>query len=301
MIPDYQTLILPILRLAGAGSFRTVEAVEQVANEFHLTSEERAELLPAGRQTILANRVHWALAQLSRAKLLNRLRQGIYEITDLGTKVLANPPPRIDIVFLSRFDRLDHGGTDASESVQPLAHSERKANLAPDTPDERIETALADLNTALRADLLERVQAMTPNRFEKLVIDLMLGMRYGAAGSGKHLGRTSDGGVDGIINEDVLGLDVIYLQAKRYASDNVIGVEKIREFAGALDERGATRGVFVTTSRFAAPARAYAERSHKRLVLIEGEQLARLLVEYGVGVRTYRTVEMKEADAGYFE
>jgi restriction system protein len=214
MIPDYQTLILPILRLAGTGSFRTVEAVDQVANEFHLTSEERAELLPAGRQTILANRVHWALAQLSKAKLLNRLRQGMYEITDLGSKVLLNPPPRIDIVFLSQFDHLDQGGADALQSVQRLVQPERKPNSASDTPDERIEAALTDLNTALRADLLERVQAMTPNRFEKLVVDLMLGMRYGAAGSGKHLGRTSDGGVDGIINEDVLGLDVIYLSSQ---------------------------------------------------------------------------------------
>ena len=298
MIPDYQTLILPILRIVGAGAFRTVDTVDHVADEFHLTSEERTELLPAGRQTILANRVHWALAQLSRGGLLTKMRQGVYEISDLGTKVLANPPARIDIAFLSQFERLNQARTKAPDSNELLVSPERERKLAVGTPDERIEAAFGDLNAALRADLLERVQGMNPNRFEKLVVDLMLGMRYGAAGSGKHLGRTSDGGVDGVINEDVLGLDVIYLQAKRYAADNVIGVEKIREFAGALDERGATKGVFVTTSRFAAPARAYAERSHKRLILIDGDELARLLVEYGVGVRTYRTVAMKEPDSG---
>jgi restriction system protein len=142
---------------------------------------------------------------------------------------------------------------------------------------------------------------MSPIAFERLIIDLMLAMGYGTTGSGEHLGQTSDGGVDGVINEDVLGLDRIYLQAKRYATGNNIGVEKIREFAGALDERGATKGVFVTTSRFAVPASKYAERSHKRVVLIDGEELARLLVKFGVGVRVYRTVETKALDTQYFD
>lgn len=142
---------------------------------------------------------------------------------------------------------------------------------------------------------------MDPTAFEKLIIDLMLAMGYGAGGSGQHLGRTNDGGVDGVINEDVLGLDIIYLQAKRYAEGTGIGVDKIREFAGSLDERGATKGVFVTTSHFAPQARAYAQRSPKRLVLIDGEELTRLLLLHGVGVRLHRRIELKRLDTDYFD
>jgi restriction system protein len=153
---------------------------------------------------------------------------------------------------------------------------------------------------ALRDELLTRILNTDPTFFEKVIIDLMLAMGYGASGSGQHLGKTNDGGIDGIINEDPLGLDVVFLQAKRYAPGNNIGVEKIREFAGSLDEKGAVKGVFVTTSSFAQGARNYAERSPKRLILIDGEELTRLLIRYGVAVRTFRTVELKKIDLDYF-
>jgi restriction system protein len=225
----------------------------------------------------------------------------VYSITHRGREVLVQPPERIDIRFLSQFEGFDEFRSRVSEQDEEERSPEPTAALAAGTPDERIEAAFNDLNVALQAELLERVQAMHPTAFEKLIVDLMLGMGYGARGSGKHLGRTSDGGVDGIINEDVLGLDIIYLQAKRYATGSVIGVEKIREFAGALDERGATKGVFVTTSHFAPQAHAYAQRSHKRLVLIDGEELTRLLAQYDIGVRAYRAVEMKKLDSDYFD
>jgi restriction system protein len=156
------------------------------------------------------------------------------------------------------------------------------------------------MNSALRQELLVRITIADPTFFEHLIIDLMIKMGYGGSGSGRHLGKTSDGGVDGIINEDPLGLDIVYLQAKRYAPGNAIGVDKVREFAGSLDERGAVKGVFVTTSHFAPQARQYAERSPKRLILIDGEELTRLLVRYGVGVRTFETVELKKIDFDYF-
>ncbi|HTR14397.1 MAG TPA: restriction endonuclease, partial [Roseiarcus sp.] len=300
-VPDFQSLMLPVLRLANGSDVRTSEAVERIATEFHLSPDERAELLPSGRQTKIANRVYWAFVYLSKAGLLNRRQRGLYGVTDQGRKVLAKPPARIDIPFLSQFKRFNEfrakspETNDAEHSPKPISM------LAVGTPDERIETALNELNVALRAELLERVLSMTPTAFEKLIVDLMLGMGYGAKGSGEHLGRTSDGGVDGVINEDVLGLDIIYLQAKRYAVGNGIGVEKIREFAGVLDERGATKGVFVTTSHFATQARTYGKHSPKRLILIDGEELARLLVQYGIGVRVYRAVEMKKLDLDYFE
>ncbi len=168
------------------------------------------------------------------------------------------------------------------------------------TPEERIEAAADELSSAIREELLSRIIEATPTFFEVLIVDLMLAMGYGGSGSGKHLGKSSDGGVDGVINEDPLGLDIVYLQAKRYAPGNTIGVNQIREFAGSLDERGAIKGVFVTTSTFAGPARSYAERSPKRLILIDGEELTRLLVRYGVGVRSFRTIELRRLDEDYF-
>jgi restriction system protein len=178
--------------------------------------------------------------------------------------------------------------------------SASNASEAVATPEEQIEIAAQEMNSALRDELLARIVTADPTFFEKVIIDLMLAMGYGASGSGQHLGKTNDGGIDGIINEDPLGLDVVFLQAKRYAPGNNIGVEKIREFAGSLDEKGAVKGVFVTTSSFAQGARNYAERSPKRLILIDGEELTRLLVRYGVAVRTFRTVELKKIDMDYF-
>lgn len=300
-VPDFQTVMLPVLRLANGGEVRASDAVDRICDEFHLTPDERAELLPSGRQAKIANRVHWAVTYLVKAGLLSRPQRGVFAITEKGREVLANPPARIDIDFLSQFDGFDQFRTKSSEEIEGEPSTEPTATLAAGTPDERIEAAFNDLNVTLRAELLDRVQTMHPTTFEKVIIDLMLGMGYGAGGSSKHLGRTSDGGVDGVINEDVLGLDIIYLQAKRYATGNAIEVDKIREFAGALDERGATKGVFVTTSHFAPQARAYAQRSPKRLVLIDGEELTRLLVQYGIGVRVYRNVEMKKLDTDYFD
>ena len=298
-IPDFQTLMLPTLQLAARGEFRTRDLVEQLATKFSLSDEERNALLPSGRQTTIVNRTSWAVIYLNKAGLLERKQRGVYAITDRGRSVLTNPPPRIDIRFLSQFDGFDEFRSQSGESIPAESEVAQSANVG--TPDERIDVAVNDLNTALGTDLIDRVRAMDPTAFEKLIVDLLLGMGYGAGGSGQHLGRSSDGGVDGVINEDVLGLDVIYIQAKRYAEGNTIGVEKIREFAGSLDERGATKGVFVTTSHFAAPAATYAQRSPKRLVLIDGRELTRLLIQHGVGVRTYRQLELKRVDTDYFD
>lgn len=298
-IPDFQTLMLPVLRLADAGEIKVAAAVDQVANQFGLTDVEREELLPSGRQAKIANRVHWSVTYLVKSGLVERPRRGCFVITPKGKAVLSRPPERIDIAFLSQFKGFDDFRTKAngehSVEVDPTQE------LASGTPEERVEAAFEDLNGALRDELLERILVMHPTAFEKLIVDLMLGMGYGANGSGERLGRTSDGGIDGVINEDVLGLDIIHLQAKRYATGTAIGVEKIREFAGALDERGATKGVFVTTSHFAPSAKQYAQRSPKRLILIDGEELTRLLVKYGVAVRGYRILELKKIDTDYFD
>ena len=291
--------MLPVLRLAAEGESKVRDVIDRISNEFDLNAEERAEILPSGHQTRIANRIHWAVSYLVKADLLERPRRGHFAITDQGRKVLAAAPGRIDIPFLSQFKAFgecrSRSNGEESVEVEPMPA------LASCTPDERVDAAFDDLNSALRTELLERILAMDPSAFEKLIIDLMLGWGgYGGGGSGQHVGRTADGGIDGVINEDVLGLDIIYLQAKRNAPGNDIGVEKIREFAGVLDERGATKGVFVTTSHFAGPARTYAESSHKRLVLIDGQELMRLLIEYGVAVRAYRKLELKRLDTDYF-
>ena len=298
-IPDFQTLMLPVLRLADSGEIKVAAAVDQVANQFGLTDVEQEELLPSGRQAKIANRVHWSVTYLVKSGLVERPRRGCFVITPKGKTVLSRPPERIDIAFLSQFEGFDDFRTKANKE-HPV-QVEPTQELASGTPEERVEAAFEDLNGALRDELLERILVMHPTAFEKLIVDLMLGMGYGANGSGERLGRTSDGGIDGVINEDVLGLDIIHLQAKRYATGTAIGVEKIREFAGALDERGATKGVFVTTSHFAPSAKQYAQRSPKRLILIDGEELTRLLVKYGVAVRGYRILELKNIDTDYFD
>jgi restriction system protein len=176
--------------------------------------------------------------------------------------------------------------------------------LAPtDTPEDRIETAYTEITDELRAALLDGVTKGTPTFFEKVVVDLLTSMGYGGSrkDASRRVGKTADGGIDGIINEDPLGLDIVYLQAKRYAPSNTVGVEKVREFAGALAERGATKGVFVTTSHFAPSAKAFADRIPQRLILIDGEELTGLMVQYGVGVRTERTIELRKLDLGYFD
>jgi len=298
-IPDFQTLMLPVLRLSETGEIRISEGVARMADEFALTTPEREELLPSGRQAKIANRVHWAVTYLVKSGLLERPRRGYFAITPKGKAVLAQPPARIDIAFLSQFDGFEQFRTKSGDG-EPAA-VETTGDVAAGTPEERVEASFEDLNGALRQELLERILVMHPAAFEKLIVDLMLAMGYGANGSGERLGRTSDGGIDGVINEDVLGLDIIHLQAKRYATGNAIGVEKIREFAGALDERGATKGVFVTTSHFAPAAIQYAHRSPKRLILIDGEELTRLLVRHDVAVRAYRHLVLKKVDTDYFD
>jgi restriction system protein len=296
--------MLPVLRLAAEKERPIRECVDLVADEFSLTPEEREELLPSGRQTALYNRIHWAASYMAQAGLLERPRRGVIAVTPRGREILNKHPERIDNSVLAQFAEFQafrkraRAGMEDNNEV-PVALLLATADEL-GTPEERIEAAFREMNSALRQELLVRITIADPTFFEHLIIDLMIKMGYGGSGSGRHLGKTSDGGVDGIINEDPLGLDIVYLQAKRYAPGNAIGVDKVREFAGSLDERGAVKGVFVTTSHFAPQARQYAERSPKRLILIDGEELTRLLVRYGVGVRTFETVELKKIDFDYF-
>jgi len=304
-IPDFQSFMLPALRLAANGPIRATDAIASLSDEFSLTEAERGELLVSGRQTKVANRVYWTLVHLTKAELLKREARGLYAISEEGRRALTENPPRIDVNFLStrseKYRQFRAVGVTETESEDTPTMTPAGDILEHDTPEERIDAAFTELNNALESDLYERVLAMNDSDFERLIVALMLGLGYGAGGLGKRTGGSGDGAIDGIITEDVLGLDVIYLQAKRYTQDSAIGPDKIREFAGAMDAHGITKGVFVTTSRYTKSALEYAERSHKRLCLIGGKELTRLMVKHGIGVRDYRAWKLQKIDMDFFD
>jgi restriction system protein len=304
-IPNFQSFMLPTLRLAARGPIRTTEAIAHLSDEFSLSEAERNELLASGRQTRVANRIYWTFVHLTKADLLKREARGLYAISEEGHRALAENPSRIDLNFLlarsEKYRQFRAVGTPATEGEGMPIVTPASNILDQDTPEERIDAAFTELNNALQSDLYERVLAMDDSDFERLIVALMLGLGYGAGGLGKRVGGSGDGAIDGIITEDVLGLDVIYLQAKKYAQDSAIGPDKIREFAGAMDAHGITKGVFVTTSRYTKSALEYAERSHKRLRLIDGKELTRLMVKHGIGVRDDKTWKLQKIDADFFE
>ncbi|MGO4111952.1 restriction endonuclease [Rhizobium ruizarguesonis] len=304
MIPDYQTLMLPVLRLAAEGETRVAEVAERIADDLGLTLEERDELLPSGRQRLLHNRIHWAKFYMSKAGLIASPARGRFVATKKGKALLSAAPERIDVALLMHepefreFYRNEGGATEEKNiAVRPS-----EATPAATTPEEQIDAAHAALAAALRDDLLERILANSPTFFEQLIVDLLVAMGYGGShkDAAAQLGRTGDGGVDGIVNEDRLGLDRIYVQAKRYVPGNPVGRPDVNGFVGSLVGLGATKGVFVTTSTFSQPARDYVKHLAQRVILIDGRELADLMIEHGVGVRGYRTVEFKRLDEDFF-
>ena len=305
-VPDYESLMLPVLKLAAVGEVSVREAVERLASDLQLTEEDLKKLLPSGKQTTFANRVHWAKTYLVQAGLLAMTKRAHFKITDRGRQVLASNPEHVDNELLIQFPefkdfRSRRHTTVADDSAAPEGAETAQALKA--TPEELVDAAYSEITEELRANLLDRIVAGTPAFFEKLIVDLLVAMGYGGsrADAGRRVGQVGDGGIDGIINEDQLGLDVVYLQAKRYAPGNVVGADKVREFAGSLMGRGASKGVFVTTSHFAPSAKDFVERIQQKVVLIDGEELTKLMVRFGVGVRVDRTVEFKKIDLDYFD
>ncbi len=297
-IPRFVKFFLPALQVGAKEVKNTKAATVEVAKLMRLSDEDLAENLRTGMSRVY-DRVQWAVTYMNQAGLVKRPSRGHYVATEEGRKLLATNPDEITLHMLRQYapfrEFMERARTQSEEPGMPTEQAESE------TPEENMEASIHEANKVLKSELLERIRSMEPVALEKLIIKLMLAMGYGGRGSAERVGRSADGGIDGVINEDELGLDIIYLQAKRYAADNVIGVERIREFAGALDEKGATKGVFVTTSRFAAPAERYAQNSPKRLILIDGDRLATLMIDKGVAVRTYRTFEFKKLDEDYFE
>lgn len=303
-IPDYQSLMLPVLRAASGGEAKIGEVVLALAAQLALTPEECAELLPSGKQTLFANRVHWAKTYLVKSGLLEGTRRGHFQITARGKDVLASNPDRIDNRFLSQFEEFrqftERSEQDQTATVAPFP-AQSIAQTA--TPDEIMRVAHRQIETALAQDLLDRIRAAPPEFFERLLVDLLLAMGYGgsAAEAGRAIGRSGDDGVDGVIDQDALGLDRVYIQAKRYAAGNNIGPGAIRDFFGSLDRHKASKGLFVTTSTFTPAAKETAEFLSKRIVLVDSDQLARLMIRHNVGLRLEETLHIKKIDEDFFE
>lgn len=290
--------MMPLLRLAADRREHQVrEAVEHLADAFSLTKEERNEMLPSGTQPLFANRVGWARTYLKQAGLLETPRRGTFRITDRGLALLQEHPDRIDVKLLERYPeflafRNRRRVTNADASI-----SEGETR---ETPEDTLAAAYRQLRTDLEADLLDQVKASSPSFFEKLVIDLLVAMGYGGnrQDAGRAIGQSGDGGIDGMINEDRLGLDVIYVQAKRW--DSTVGRPEIQKFAGALQGQRARKGVFITTSNFSQEALDYATRIDSRIILIDGARLAKLMVDHNVGVSVVGAYEVKKIDSDYF-
>ena len=303
-IPDFQSLMLPVLTTSSKGEVHIGGVVKQLADELGLTPEERSELLPSGKQTVFANRVHWAKSYLGKAQLVEITRRGYFQITARGQDVLQSKPARIDINFLAQFAEFrefrDKSGGQAEQDNEislPLSVEQKQ------TPDEVMRAAHSQIETALAQDLLDRILKAPPDFFERLIVTLLLSMGYGGSrvDAGRALGRTGDDGVDGVIDQDALGLDRVYIQAKRYAVGNNIGAGAIRDFFGSLDRHKATKGLFVTTSCFSSAAEETAEFLSKRIVFIDGEQLAKLMIRYNVGCRVEYSLDIKKLDEEFFE
>jgi restriction system protein len=303
MIPDYQTLMLPVLKAAKDQPVQTQAVVQRLADEFGLSAEEREQLLPSGKQRTFDNRINWAKSYLKQAGLLTYPRRGFFLVTDDGRKVLSQQPDRIDANFLMAFEafRAFRSRRHTSEVESDVSGDELVTSDA--TPDETLRLAHRQINLALGADLLERVRASAPTFFEDVIVSLLLAMGYGGAAqdAARALGRSGDNGVDGVVDQDPLGVDQIYVQAKRYALGNTVSASEIRDFFGALNLKKAQKGIFFTTSSFSPSAIQTARDLSTRIVLIDGEQLSNLMIKYGVGCRTEEVLHLKKIDDEFFE
>ena len=300
-VPDYQSLMLPSLKaLSGGEETPIAEVRSRVAKSENLSDEDLREMVPSGRQTVFTNRVSWAVIYMERAGLVERVRRAVYQLTDEGARLLRKDLGRIDNNMLRQYPAYNAWKSVSKDREESIAQT--KSSDPTDTPQEALERAARQVRGELEYDVLERVRKAEPAFLEQVIVDLLIHMGYGGgdAAMGQVTGRSGDGGIDGTIREDALGLDEVYVQAKKYAEGNTVGESSLRNFAGAIDAAGTNKGVFVTTATFTPAARRYVRRSPKRIVLIDGQELARLMVANNVGVRTRVRFEIKRIDEDYF-
>lgn len=303
MIPDYQSLMLPILKILSdkkEHSYR--ELIESLANEYQLTNEERKELLSSGTQPVFDNRVGWAKTYLKKAGLISSPRRATFQITEVGLKTIEEGFDRIDVKYLRRFPAF----VEFEESNKSPNHIKGVEGKLPyesgSTPLDIMDVAYRQIRDSLASELIDKIINLSPAFFEKLVVDLLVRMGYGGSveDAGKAIGRTGDEGLDGTIKEDKLGLDIIYIQAKRWKPGNTVGRPELQKFVGALAGQGSKKGIFITTSNFSKEALEYVPRNETKIVLINGEQLAQLMIDYNLGCTIQQAYEIKKIDLDYF-
>lgn len=294
-IPDYQSLMLPLLKFGRDKKEHSLrEAIEFLADEFDLTEQERREMLPSGLQARFSNRVSWARTYIQQAGLLKSEKRGFFQITDLGLEELKKNPTRINVKYLEDFPEFQDFRNRSKRK------SRVKAEDTKETPEELIESAYQRLRDDLVAEIIEYIKNMSPTFFERLVVDLLVKMGYGGTrkDAGESIGRSGDGGIDGVIKEDRLGLDIVYIQAKRWEAS--VGRPEIQKFAGALLGRKGKKGIFITTSSFSKEAEQYVDNLENKIVLIDGEKLAQFMIDFNVGVSPMSLYEIKKIDTDFF-
>ena len=309
-IPDFQSIMLPLLEIVNDGKEHSHREVsEALAAKFNLTEEERKELLPSGRQARFDNRVAWSRAYLKKAGLIENTGRGIFRITADGLELLKSNPSRIDIKLLMQYPGIKEWHKPSSrkpggDEIEPVS-ADNNGTIGTcsetQTPEEVLESSYQELRQALAQELIDRIMKCSPKFFEDLVVRLLVKMGYGGSriDAGRAIGQSGDGGIDGIINEDKLGLDVVYIQAKRW--NNTVGRPIVQAFAGSLDGQRARKGIMITTSYFSQDARDYVGRIEKKIVLIDGVQLAQLMIDYGIGMAEVANYAVKRVDLDYFE
>ena len=299
-IPDFQSIFWPLLEVCADGQTHSKkDVVPTLAKHFGLSEDDLAVLLPSGKQSMFDNRVGWAKSYLKQAGLLEIVGRGFFKISERGSKVLREKPEKLNTKYLMRFPEFAEFHVYKKKISDTEASFEQQTNEA--TPDELLSVGYKQLRESLATELLAKIKQITPSRFEHLVLDLLLKMGYGGTqeDAGTVVGKSGDGGIDGIINEDRLGLDVIYIQAKRWEAD--VGRPEIQKFVGALAGNKASKGVFITSSGFTKEARNYANQVNHKVVLIDGVMLAELMMDYDLGVSTKDVYTVKRLDSDYFE
>ena len=308
MIPDYQSMMLPVLQACADGEISNHDALIKLGDHFELPPEERYKKYPNGQKSVFLDRMTWAKSYLKHAGLLTYPRRGFFSITDAGLQLLAKKPALLNNEMLMAYPEFvdfyqrNRQHREQENSQDEAAQTPSSDFTRPLTPHDQLEDAFSQIQSSLEQELLDRVRAMDPKAFEDLIVTLFMAMGYGGAreDAGRSIGRTGDNGVDGVIDQDPLGVDQIYIQAKRYAEGNNIGAGAIRDFFGALSLKKAHKGIFVTTSDFTAEATLTAKGLDKRLVLIAGAQLSHLMVQHNVGCRIKNTLHLKDIDEDFF-
>ncbi len=298
-VPNHYTLMLPILKSLSLADteMKKSNIRDDVVRSLALEEDAMKELTPGGGNTKFEVRFSWAITFILKARLVERVKYATYKLTDEGRKLLSQDPPHITVDILKRYKSFRSWGKKVDQSAVDAGNGAEHSQIS-DSPFEHLEQAYMTIKKALKEDVLNRIYNVSASTFEHLVLDLLTEMGYGV---GKVTGRPGDKGIDGIISEDKLGLDKVYVQAKRFASNRKVGTSDMLEFGGALDARHASKGIFVTTSNFTPPAREIAIQSPKHIVLIEGDRLAGLMIDYDVGVRAEASYTIKRIDEGYFE